>query len=48
MLGGDIKPFTQIEAHNKRFVPGVGTYKNYEEAFTKQSKSPPSIRIKRH
>jgi hypothetical protein len=33
---------------NHKYVPGVGTYKNYEAAFSKISKSPSSQRSRRH
>jgi hypothetical protein len=48
MLKTKITPFTLIEAQAKKGIPGVGHYKNKEKGLDNLSKSPTSLRIKRH
>ena len=48
MLNSKILTFTQQEAHAKKGIPGVGHYKNKEKGIDRLSRSPTSLRIKRH
>ena len=48
MLKTKITSFSSIEAQAKKGIPGVGHYRNKEKGIDNLSKSPVSLRIKRH
>ena len=48
MLKTKITSFSMVEAHAKKGIPGPGAYKNKEKGIDSLSRSPVSLRIKRH
>jgi hypothetical protein len=45
---GKGKTMIDVITAKTKFVPGPGTYKDFEKGFTRLSVSPPSIRVRRH